>query len=177
VREEQIVALTLIGLIVWNLSLYMVSFPTTTTPIKTATATPPPASGQQSWMTTLVNLLSPITCAYMGLFHATPPSCNSNQTSTSQNATAPQKPLTPNPFFFPVLIFALTSYGNAFWIMIGFASLRSHGRYEVEDSMTIAAVQAMVPPILPIIIMIQLFSSKIPIARTTTSKADEMMEA
>jgi hypothetical protein len=56
-------------------------------------------------------------------------------------------------------------------VLIGFTSLQLHRRFEVEDSMTIAAVQAILPFAMPVLVVLQIFENKLPTAKSQEKEA------
>lgn len=161
-HEEQVIALTLLGLIVWNIAAYSVSLigngggPVTATH---ASATTGGNIFQQ-----VENALKPFTCFMSSLYGIIPSSCRAAQTNTTGTGQTPTAKT--SVWFLPVLILTFASYLNALWVLVGFTSLQLHRRrFEVEDSMAIAAVQAILPLATPILMLLQVFEDKLPTAK------------
>jgi len=166
-REEQVIALTLLGLIVWNIAAYSVSLTGNGSGPVTATHTSATTGG--NIFQQVENALKPFTCFMSSLYGIISSSCKAPQTNTT--GTGQTSAAKTSVWFLPVLILTFASYLNALWVLIGFTSLQLHRRFEVEDSMTIAAVQAILPFAMPVLVVLQIFENKLPTAKSQEKEA------
>jgi len=166
VRDEQLLALTFLGLIIWNLAAYVTSLPITNT-----TPTPVTPSQGENWFQQFLTLFRPISCAIQSLWSLPGLECGPGPPTTPGQPSPQQQ---PSIWFFPVFILTLASYVNALWILIGYVSLAAHGRFEIQDSMGFAAIQALFPVLLPVIIVLQLLEGGTPRGRSASGTAKSM---
>lgn len=156
-RDEQIKALTLIGLVIWNLAAYAASLPTVASPPVTS-----PSLGNEDILYTIREafwgFVKSLTCAVWrmsggplsatcGGTGAPPPQ---NQTQQSARPVLQQPP----PMFLPIFILTLGSYVNGFWVLVGTVSFKAHSRDEIDDSMGFAALMTLLPFALPIMMLL-----------------------
>jgi hypothetical protein len=167
-HEEQVIALTLLGLIVWNIAAYSVSVIPNSSP---TSPTAPKKTPSGNIFQQIVAALKPVTCFMSSLYGIAASSCataKANATKTGPNSAM----VGASAWFLPVLILTFASYLNALWVLIGFTSLQLHRRrFEVEDSMAIAAVQTILPLAIPVLMLLQIFEDKLPTAKPQEKKA------
>jgi hypothetical protein len=170
VRDEQLLAIAFLGLIVWNLAAYMTSLPTVT-----SVPSSPPVTVKQGegWFQQFLTLFKPFSCALQSIWNLPGLECGPAPPTTPGTPTPQQQQ--PNPWFFPVFILTLASYVNVLWILVGYVSLVAHGRFEIQDSMGFAAIQALFPILLPVMILLQVLESGAP--SRSVSRTAKSMEA
>jgi hypothetical protein len=168
-REEQVIALTLLGLIVWNIAAYSVSLMTNSNGPTPRTG--PKSSSAGNLFQQIAEAFKPFTCWTSSLYGIVSSSCAASRGNASK--TGPQSStVTASVWFPPVLILTFASYLNALWVLIGFTSLQLHRRrFEVEDSMVVAAVQAILPLATPILMLLQVFQDKLPTTKPQEQEA------
>ena len=166
-RDEQVIALALLGLIVWNIAAYSVSFVANSGPAHPGGSRNAPSGNifQQ-----IAETLKPVTCFMSSLYGIVSSSCATSKTNETKMGTQSETVET-SVWFLPVLILTFASYLNALWVLIGFTSLQLHRRFEVEDSMAIAAVQSILPLAIPALMLLQIFENKLPTAKPQEKEA------
>jgi hypothetical protein len=70
-----------------------------------------------------------------------------------------------SPWFLPSLIFLVTSLFDALWVIVTYSSLLSHSRVELEYAVYVAAIQALLPPLMPIVLIAYFLIQRRPVER------------